>query len=155
MTGLIAILLLLACQTAPPSVSAAAKAIPIEDEATDLAVPDLTGKWSASLRSIYRGEIGNLDGGASGADIGSLRVTVFIEIQDGRVFYGHFQTGGSEAPKEEVFGAIRSDGSVASYITEGGRGLMFVNSPDEIEICGGRGGSDVMLAFCSPLHRVE
>ena len=145
-----------ACQTATTTQSAppAAQNANVVERTADDSVPDLTGEWSARLRSIYRGTVEGLPAGEAGADIDYLRVTVQIEIQDGRLFYGHFRAGAADAPRQEVFGAIRSDHSVATYVTAEGRGLMYLNSPDEIEICGGRGDPDSMLAFCGPLRRV-
>ena len=149
----IAFPVLLACQTqAPASVSPAALA----PETLEVVIPDLTGAWTARLRSIYRG-VGALGLGSSeGADIDYLRLTVDIEIQDGHLFYGTIRSqaaGAEDAPAQEVFGAIRSDGKTAIYVTSTGRGTMYFNSDDEIEVCGGRGDAEVMLAFCSPLRR--
>lgn len=149
-------------QSAMPAVSMAAddpanEGTWVDDPSADATgIPDLTGIWTARLRSIYRG-VGPLGLGISeGADIDYLRLTIDIEIQDGRLFYGTIrsQTQGDETGQSnEIFGAIRSDGKRAIYITREGRGEMTFMSDDEIEVCGGRGDADVMLAFCSPLRR--
>ena len=99
-TAGIALPLLLACQTLVPPPSADPPAALAEEvlEPATAVIPDLTGTWSARLRSIYRG-VGALALGASeGADIDYLRLTIDIEIQDGRLFYGTFH---SQAPGAE------------------------------------------------------
>ncbi len=157
-TAGIALPLLLACQTLVPPPSADPPAALAEEvlEPATAVIPDLTGTWSARLRSIYRG-VGALGLGASeGADIDYLRLTIDIEIQDGRLFYGTFHSqapGAEDAPPQEIFGAIRSNGETAIYVTAAGRGTMYFGSGEEIEVCGGRGDADVMLAFCSRMRR--
>lgn len=131
----------------------------VSDEFDDSSgIPDLTGVWTARLRSIYQG-VGPLGLGVSeGADIDYLRLTINVEIQDKRVFYGTIWSvapDGAEAPSQEIFGAIHSSGETAVYLTRAGRGMMYISSPDEIEVCGGRGDEQVMLAFCGPLHRAD
>ena len=156
-SALIAFPFLLACQT-PAAPTGPPAALAEEELASDARIPDLTGTWTARLRSIYRG-VGELPGGlgaTEGADIDYLRLTVEIEVQDGRLFYGTIrsQAPGAEADEpDEVFGAIRSDGKTAVYVTAEGRGTMYFNSGEEIEVCGGRGSEEVMLAFCSALKR--
>lgn len=158
-----------ACQTAqvapvseagPPAQLAAGEMATggVDEFDDESGIPDLTGVWTARLRSIYKG-VGPLGLGSSeGAEIDYLRLTVVVEIQDKRVFYGTIRSvapGGEETPPQEIFGAIHSNGETALYLTRAGRGVMHINSPDEIEVCGGRGDEDVMLAFCGPLHRAE
>ncbi len=153
-----------ACQTpqvvpvseaSPPAQMAAEVSDEFDD---DSGIPNLTGIWTARLRSIYQG-VGPLGLGISeGADIDYLRLTIDVEIQDQRVFYGTIRSvapDGAEAPAQEIFGAIHSSGETAIYLTRAGRGVMSINSPDEIEVCGGRGDEQVMLAFCGPLRRAE
>ncbi len=153
-----------ACQT--PQLAPVSEASPaslavadIDDDFEEASgIPDLTGQWTARLRSIYQG-IGPLGLGQSeGADIDYLRLVIDVEIQDKRVFYGTIRSsaaGTENAPAQEIFGAIHSSGEMAVYVTRAGRGIMYINSPDEIEVCGGRGDEGVMLAFCGPLHRSE
>ena len=151
----------LGCQTArtapadAPPVAAASPVYELAGEEFETRVRDLTGTWTANIRAIYRGESASLPLGSEGADIGYLRVTVNVEIQDGRVFYGTFHAGDASAQTQEVFGAIRSDGELAHYVTANGRGVMYFRSDDALEICGGQGGDDFMLAYCSPLLRAE
>jgi len=162
-----ALLLAAACQTAqvapvseaapPARLAAGGMATEGVDEFDDASgIPDLTGVWTARLRSIYKG-VGPLGLGTSeGAEIDYLRLTVDVEIQDRRVFYGTIRSvapDGEETPAQEIFGAIHSNGEMAVYLTRAGRGIMYIQSPDEIEVCGGRGDENVMLAFCGPLHR--
>ena len=163
------LLLAAACQTAqvapvseagpPAQLAAGEMATEGVDTFNDASgIPDLTGVWTARLRSIYKG-VGPLGlGTAEGAEIDYLRLTIDVEIQDRRVFYGTIRSiapGGEEAPPEEIFGAIHSNGETALYLTRAGRGVMYINSADDIEVCGGRGDKDVMLAFCGPLHRAK
>lgn len=159
-----ALTIAIACQS-PPTVGADApgparlagdNVAPNDEDAAD--VPDLSGLWTARLRSIYKG-IGPLGlGSSAGADIDYLTLEIDVEIQSERVFYGTIRSvtrDGEQAPSEEIFGAIHSSGETAVYITRQGRGIMYLTSPEEIEVCGGRGDTDVMLAFCGPLHRAD
>lgn len=154
-SALIAFLSLLGCQT-PAATGEPPAALAEEDMQSEVTIPDLTGTWSARLRSIYRGVGLGGQGASEGADIDYLRFTIEISVQDGRLFYGtsRSQAQGTEAdPPQEVFGAIRSDGKSAIYITSTGRGTIYFISAEEMEVCGGRGSEEVMLAFCSLLQR--
>ena len=66
-------------------------------------------------------------------------------------FYGFIS---SLADRQPVAGAFR-DERHAIYVTRAGRGDLWLDplNPDVIEVCGGRGNSETLMATCGRMKR--
>jgi hypothetical protein len=94
------------------------------------AVPDLTGTWRGTIESVgagarTHGEPTSIDKPA----FVSVDLTIRIERQQGRVFYGIKQ---SKRASEPVVGVIRPDNTVYFADTDGYQVGTLV-APDELE----------------------
>jgi len=131
----------------PPAVGEGGEVIP--------SYPDLEGAWTAVMQAIFTGQGPHTLGSATdGPQLDYLRLTINIDVQDGRLFWGRIS---SVAAEEPVAGSIREGGRKAIYITRSGRGEMWLDpaTPDQIEVCGGRGNAETMMALCGRLERVR
>ena len=117
--------------------------------------PDLRGTWTAVLQSIYTGKGPHtLDPAGDAPLMDYLRLTIIIDVQTGRLFSGTIRSAAEEEP---VVGAFRDGGRQALYITRTGRGQMWFDpvQPGVVEICGGRGTQETLLALCGQLERAS
>lgn len=152
---LLCVFLLAGCQSSPASREPVPPMPSAPEAGTPIArYPDLTGTWTAVIRAIYTGE-GPLPLGVASQDptVDFLRLEIVIDVQQDQMFYGTIKS----AEQEERFaGAIRENGREAIYITRSGRGHLWFDPehPDVIEVCGGRGNPDTLMAVCGRIERL-
>jgi hypothetical protein len=93
------------------------------------AVPDLTGTWQGTIQSVGSGKRTHA-GPTDKATFVSVELTIRIDRQQGRVFYGVKQ---SKRASEEVVGVVRPDNTV--YLADhDGYQVGTLLAPDQMEL---------------------
>ena len=115
--------------------------------------PDMMGTWKGHIRTVSSGSAQVARGGAVISEI-DLKLT--MDHQDGETYIGKFRT--STMTKDDrsirVWGAIRSNGEEASFITGGGgRGQLWFMGPGKFEYCVTNMQDEVMTAYCGILNK--
>lgn len=96
--------------------------------------PNLTGQWTADLRSIILGDTPQWPDAVHSkhAWLGHLTTTIQIEHETGDLFWGQFIMAGKP---QEVLGVFTGDGTRFLISMRHGIGEGFVISPTHIRIC--------------------
>lgn len=118
--------------------------------------PDMTGIWTGEIRTVSSGEQVSTQVAKGGAVIQTLELAFTVDYQDGEVFMGESLSNASDAVAVPVWGAIRSTGTEAVFITaNGGRGQLWFTSPGRFEYCFANQTPQAMSAYCAVLDKQQ
>ncbi len=85
-----------------------------------------------------------------------MNLRLEITYQDGEVFVGESMTDAPRAQPTPIWGAIRSTGKQAIFVTSGGgRGNVWFNTPTQFEYCFTNQTQALMAAHCAVLKKVS
>ncbi len=116
--------------------------------------PDMTGSWQGEVRTVASGEQVRAEVASGGAVIQTVNLTFTVSYQDGEVFIGESMSNQPGAEPVPVWGAIRSTGREAVFVTgNGGRGQLWFNSPTRFEFCFANQTPEAMSAYCAVLDK--
>ncbi|MEQ8861642.1 MAG: hypothetical protein RIC56_23620 [Pseudomonadales bacterium] len=116
--------------------------------------PNMEGTWSGSVRTVSSGEEVQSQVARGGAVIQRVDLTFMVSYQDGEVFTGETRSSAANAVPLSVWGAIRSTGREAVFVTgNGGRGQLWFSSPTEFEYCYANQTQEQMSAYCAVLQK--
>lgn len=116
--------------------------------------PDMTGTWSGSVRTVSSGEEVRGEVARGGALLQEVDLRVTVDYQDGEVFIGESSSSAPNSRPVPVWGAIRSTGQEAVFVTgNGGRGQLWFNSATEFEFCFANQTPEQMAAYCATLSK--
>jgi len=120
--------------------------------------PDMVGAWSGHVRVVSSGTNVSDQVASGGAVLSELELTVTIDYQEGETFIG--KSRASTTPREQastpVWGAIRSTGDEAMFVTAaGGRGHLWLKQRNEFEYCITNLEETVITAYCGILNRKQ
>ena len=114
----------------------------------------MTGVWSGEIRTVSSGEQVSSQVARGGAVIQDLELSFTVNYQDGEVFMGESLSNAADAVPAPVWGAIRSTGREAVFVTgNGGRGQLWFTSPTRFEFCFANQTPEAMSAYCAVLDK--
>ena len=125
------------------------------------AVPDLTGTWVGTAKSVVFGQTRFHPGDETPADqprVRELEWTMEITGQDGRVFWGEAWSAADPEVRDTLALALAADGRTIVGAGNDGTHLMTLVSPDRIERCftqPGTGPSGSIVAACGFYERAK
>lgn len=116
--------------------------------------PDMVGVWSGTVRTVSSGEEVRNQVARGGAVIAQVDLTFTVDYQDQEVFTGESRSSSANAVPLPVWGAIRSTGQEAVFVTgNGGRGQLWFSSPKSFEYCFANLTQEQMSAYCAVLTK--
>lgn len=116
--------------------------------------PDMVGVWSGTVRTVSSGEEVRSQVARGGAVIEEVNLTFTVSYQDQEVFTGESSSSAANSVPLPVWGAIRSTGREAVFVTgNGGRGQLWFSSPTAFEYCYANLTPEQMSAFCAVLNK--
>ena len=118
--------------------------------------PDMVGAWSGQVRVISSGENVSDQVAFGGAVLSEQIITVTINYQEGETFIGNSRSSVTPRgqPSTAVWGALRSTGDEALFVTAGGgRGHLWFRGRDSFEYCITNLEESVITAYCGILTR--
>ena len=116
--------------------------------------PDMIGSWTGAVRTVSSGEQVRSEVASGGAVIQTVNLTFTVSYQDGEAFIGESTSNQPGAVPVPVWGAIRSTGKEAVFVTgNGGRGQLWFNSPTRFEFCFANQTPEAMSAYCAVLNK--
>ena len=116
--------------------------------------PDMVGVWSGEIRTVSSGQEVSSQVARGGAVIQTVNLEFTVSHQDGEAFIGESVSNAPSAEPVPVWGAIRSTGREAVFVTgSGGRGQLWFNSPDRFEFCFANQTPEQMSAYCGVLDK--
>jgi hypothetical protein len=124
-------------------------------------VPDLTGTWVGTTKSVVFGQNKFHPGGETAAGVPRVReveYTMEITGQDGRVFWGEAWSSADPAVRDTLALAIAADGRTIVGADNDGAHSMTLVSPDRIERCYAHPGtspSGSIVAGCGFYERAK
>ena len=123
-------------------------------EAIAAEYPDMTGVWLGEIRTVSSGAQVQSQVAKGGAVIQTLNLRLTISYQDGEVFIGESQSDEANTEAVPIWGAIRSTGAEAVFVTgNGGRGQLWFTSPTQFEYCFANQSQEAMGAHCAVLNK--
>ncbi len=124
-------------------------------------VPDLTGTWIGTSKSVVFGQNKYHPGGETPADPPRVREQEYkmeIKGQDGRVFWGEAWASANPDVRDTLALALAADGRTIVGADNDGAHYMTLISPDRIERCYAHPGtspSGSIVASCGFYDRVK
>jgi hypothetical protein len=124
-------------------------------------MPDLTGTWVGTTKSVVFGQNQFHPGSQTAADPPRVReqeYTLEIKGQDGRVFWGEAWASAKPDVRDTLALALAADGRTIVGADEDGAHTMTLVSPDRIERCYAHPGtspSGSIVAACGFYQRVK
>lgn len=116
--------------------------------------PDMRGLWTGAVRTVSSGEQVRTQVARGGAVIQDVRIDFKVSYQDGEVFIGESKSNLPRAESVPVWGAIRSTGREAVFVTgNGGRGQLWFSEPTQFEFCFANQTQEQMSAYCAVLQK--
>ena len=118
--------------------------------------PDMVGVWKGHVRVISSGQNVSDQVASGGAVLSEVDLKLTIDHQDGESFIGTSRSSNTpnNQPSTPVWGAIRSTGKEALFITSnGGRGNLWFGSKDVFEFCITNLNETVISAYCGVLKK--
>jgi hypothetical protein len=116
--------------------------------------PDMVGLWAGEVQTVSSGEQVSSQVARGGAVIETIHLEFTVSYQDGEVFIGESLSSAAGAEPVPVWGAIRSTGTQAVFVTDGGgRGQLWFNSPSRFEFCFANQTPEQMSAYCAVLDK--
>ncbi len=116
--------------------------------------PNMEGAWMGIVRTVSSGEEVRSQVARGGAVIQEVELTFTVTYQDGEVFTGETRSTAANSVPLSVWGAIRSTGREAVFVTSnGGRGQLWFSSPTEFEYCYANLTQEQMSAYCAVLAK--
>jgi len=129
--------------------------------AAEDAVPDMTGTWIGTAKSVVFGQNKyhpeNSDP-APAPRVRELEYTMEITGQDGRVFWGETWASADPANRDTLALALAADGRTIMGADNDGAHMMTLVAPDRIERCYAHPGSSPSgstVASCGFYERVK
>ncbi len=125
------------------------------------AVPDLTGTWVGTTKSLVLGQTRFHPGDEATANqprVRELEWTMEIAGQDGRVFWGEAWSSANPDVRDTLALALAADGRTIVGAGNDGTHFMTLVAPDRIERCfaqPGTGPSGSIVAACGFYERVK
>ena len=125
------------------------------------AVPDLTGTWVGTAKSVVFGPTRFHPGDEAAADqprVRELEWTMEIAGQDGRVFWGEAWSAADPAVRDTLALALAADGKTIVGAGNDGTHLMTLVASDRIERCftqPGTGPSGSIVTACGFYERAK
>ena len=129
--------------------------------AAEAPMPDMTGTWAGTAKSVVFGQTRFHPGDQTAADaprVRELGYTMKITGQDGRVFWGEAWADADPAVRDTMALALAGDGRTIVGAGNDGTHTMTLVSPDRIERCfsqPGNGPSGSIVAACGFYERVK
>ena len=131
-----------------------AVAVAVAGAAQAVEYPQMTGVWSGEIRTVSSGSEVSAEVAKGGAVIQTLELTFTVSYQDGEVLMGESISNAPHAEAVPVWGAIRSTGKEAVFVTgNGGRGQLWFTSPSRFEYCFANQTPEAMSAYCAVLDK--
>ena len=116
--------------------------------------PAMEGAWVGGVRTVSSGEQVSSQVARGGALIQDIELTFTVNYQDGEVFMGESLSNLADSVPVPVWGAIRSTGREAVFVTgNGGRGQLWFTSPTRFEFCFANQTPAAMSAYCAVLDK--
>jgi len=116
--------------------------------------PDMVGLWSGDVRTVSSGEQVRNQVARGGGLIEQVKLSFSVDYQDDEVFMGTSKSNAPGAEATPVWGAIRSTGTQAVFVTSnGGRGQVWFKSATEFEYCFANQTPEAMSAHCAVLKK--
>jgi hypothetical protein len=118
--------------------------------------PNMVGVWKGHVRTVSSGSGVAGQVARGGAVISEIDLTVTFDHQDGETFIGKSRSSAQsrDQPSVPVWGAIRSTGTEAKFITgSGGRGDIWLMGPGKFEYCITNLLEGVITAYCGVLEK--
>ena len=116
--------------------------------------PSMEGNWIGSVRTVSMGEQVRDQVARGGALIEEVELTFSVSYQDREVFIGESKSNAADAQAIPVWGAIRSTGKEAVFVTaDGGRGQIWFSSPTTFEYCFANNTPAQMSSHCAVLEK--
>ena len=115
--------------------------------------PDVRGQWKTSVDHVVTGSGPHYrkDPSPGQARNEKADVTLTINRQEGRKFWGEFNANGEVTP---VLGVIASDKKTMYRVdATGGHAIATLVGRDKLDGCYFRGGQDMMVAGCHVMTR--
>ncbi len=115
--------------------------------------PDVRGQWKTSVDHVVTGSGPHYrkDPSPGLARNEKADVTLTINRQEGRKFWGEFNANGEVTP---VLGVIASDKTTMYRVdATGGHAIATLVGRDKLDGCYFRGGQDMMVAGCHVMTR--
>ena len=134
--------------------------LPVGSLAQDV-VPDLTGTWVGTAKSVVFGQTRFHpagEGAANQPQIRELEWTMEITGQDGRVFWGEGWPTTDPTVRDTLALALAADGRTIVGAGNDGAHVMTLVAPDRIERCftqPGTGPSGSIVAACGFYERAK
>ncbi len=118
--------------------------------------PNMVGTWKGHIRVMSSGSDVADQVAQGGAVLSEIDLRVIFEHQDGETFIGKSRS--STTPRNEpstpIWGALRSTGDEALFVTGGGgRGHLWLKSANEFEYCITNLEEIVITAYCGMMKR--
>ena len=114
----------------------------------------MEGAWVGGVRTVSSGEQVSSQVAKGGAVIQDIVLTFTVNYQDGEVFMGESLSNVADAVPVPVWGAIRSTGREAVFVTgNGGRGQLWFTSPTRFEFCFANQTPEAMSSYCAVLDK--
>ena len=118
--------------------------------------PDMIGIWKGHIRVVSSGAAVADQVARGGAVLSEVDAIVNIDFQEGESFIG--KSRAAQTPKTQpstaVWGALRSNGKEASFVTsDGGRGQLWMQSENSFEYCITNLQESVFTAYCGILKK--
>ncbi|HIG43731.1 MAG: hypothetical protein ABGY96_20655 [bacterium] len=118
--------------------------------------PDMVGVWKGHVRVISSGQNVSDQVASGGAVLSQVDLKVTIDHQDGESFIGSSRSSNTpkNQPSTPVWGAIRSTGKEALFISaNGGRGNLWFGANGVFEFCVTNLNETVISAYCGMLKK--
>ena len=116
--------------------------------------PNMVGLWAGDVRTVSSGEQVSSQVARGGAVIETIHLEFTVSYQDGEAFIGESMSSAPGSEPVPVWGAIRSTGTQAVFVTGGGgRGQLWFTSPDRFEYCFANQTPEQMSAYCAVLDK--
>jgi hypothetical protein len=115
--------------------------------------PDVRGQWKTSVDHVVTGSGPHYrkDANPGQARNEKTDVTLTIDRQEGRKFWGNFSANGEVTP---MLGVIASDKKTMYRVdATGGHAIATLVGRDKLDGCYFRGGQDLMVAGCHIMTR--
>jgi len=111
--------------------------------------PDLTGVWTGISESVVRGDPLHHDAGEA-PRLAEVALTVTIEGQDGRRFWGAVNSPNASEPS---VGVIANDRHTLYFVDLDGYGVASLVDENTIDFCYLQAGTDAQVAACITFTR--
>ena len=116
--------------------------------------PNMEGVWGGTVSIVSSGDQVRAQVAQGGAVIQRTELKLTVSYQDQEVFMGESMSDAPGAQPVPVWGAIRSTGKEAVFVTaNGGRGNVWFITPRQFEFCFANQTPEQMSAYCAVLDK--